>query len=231
MSNSAQNKEIAPPVFWAGESNAARNAARSALQGEVYTEPSIAGSESPANGNATLNPAARQQLAGEAAKPTGTEWLPATSVTNRRPIEIKLYRRESAADQEHARKGSDKSTENKPDNKSADKSDNPSKGSKFDKELFAAINEWRVKHGLKELKFSSSMKKMADANNSAMRRQGKLGHLAYGGYEVAGMGYRTPKATLQGWLNSPAHKRIIASRNISKMGASGDGKWETAHFA
>jgi uncharacterized protein YkwD len=115
-----------------------------------------------------------------------------------------------------------------------DKIDNktkPEEMSKFDFDLFNAINEWRAKKGLRKLEYSSKMQDKAEANNKAMAKAGRLGHLAYGGYEVAGMGYGSPKAALRGWINSPAHLAIISNPNLRKMGADGNTKWQTAHFS
>lgn len=106
----------------------------------------------------------------------------------------------------------------------------PEEMNKFDMGLFNAINEWREKQGLRKLEYSTKMQKMAEANNKAMDKAGRLGHLAFGGYEVAGWNYGNPKAALRGWINSPGHLAIISNPNLRKMGADGNGEWQTAHF-
>ena len=103
--------------------------------------------------------------------------------------------------------------------------------SEFDQGLFRVINDWRVRHNLSELEFDPNMQKMAAANTSAMANRGRIGHWAYGGYEVAGQGYGTPEATLYAWLNSPGHYDIIANPNLKTMGPAGNPVWQTVHFS
>lgn len=57
-------------------------------------------------------------------------------------------------------------------------------------------------------------------NSDAQASYCQLGHFTGSAYEIAGVGYGSPTAAVQGWLNSPAHRAILLRADFTKVGAA-----------
>lgn len=57
-------------------------------------------------------------------------------------------------------------------------------------------------------------------NSNAQASYCQLGHYTGDSNEIAGVGYGSARAAIQGWLNSPAHRAILLRANYTKVGAS-----------
>lgn len=57
-------------------------------------------------------------------------------------------------------------------------------------------------------------------NSNAQASYCRLGHYTGDSNEIAGVGYGSARAAIQGWLNSPAHRAILLRANYTKVGAS-----------
>lgn len=57
-------------------------------------------------------------------------------------------------------------------------------------------------------------------NSDAQASYCQLGHFTGSAYEIAGVGYGSPAAAVQGWLNSPAHRAILLRADFTKVGAA-----------
>ncbi len=57
-------------------------------------------------------------------------------------------------------------------------------------------------------------------NSDAQASYCRLGHYTGDANEIAGVGYGSARAAIQGWLNSPAHRAILLRANYSKVGAA-----------
>lgn len=58
------------------------------------------------------------------------------------------------------------------------------------------------------------------SNSNAQAAACRLGHYTGDSNEIAGVGYGSAKAAIQGWLNSPPHRAILLRANYTKVGAS-----------
>ncbi|MEM9278914.1 MAG: CAP domain-containing protein, partial [Pseudomonadota bacterium] len=99
---------------------------------------------------------------------------------------------------------------------------------------FDRLNSVRQKHLLKSFRPDPRLMEAAQRHASLMGRTGKFGHefgpdtkfkrriFAVGfdnsAGENLGVGYRSIDAAIEGWLNSPGHRKILLKRNYSLGG-------------
>jgi uncharacterized YkwD family protein len=118
----------------------------------------------------------------------------------------------------------------------------------YESQVIDLVNKERSAQGLAPLKYNSQLAKVAAAKASDMRDNNYFSHTSptYGSpfdmmksfgikYNAAGeniaKGYRTPKAVMDGWMNSPGHKANILNGNFTEIGvgyvtdSSGSGYW------
>lgn len=60
----------------------------------------------------------------------------------------------------------------------------------------------------------------ARLNSSRQASYCRLGHFTGRSFEIAGEGYATPEAAINGWLGSAPHREILLNRHFTKVGAS-----------
>ena len=60
----------------------------------------------------------------------------------------------------------------------------------------------------------------ARLNSSRQASYCRLGHFTGHSFEIAGEGYATPEAAINGWLGSAPHREILLNRHFTKVGAS-----------
>lgn len=89
--------------------------------------------------------------------------------------------------------------------------------SEIERELIAEANRVR---GRFVLKFDATVNARSQYNSQCQAERRQLGHFTGDANEIAGMGYASAKAAIQGWLNSPAHRAILLRSNYTKVGAS-----------
>ncbi len=98
----------------------------------------------------------------------------------------------------------------------------------------AKINQVRKRHFLPEFKFDPRLMAAAQRHADLMGSSGKFGHefgpstqfkkriFAVGfdnsAGENLGVGYQSIEAAIEGWLNSPGHRKILLKRNYSLGG-------------
>lgn len=98
----------------------------------------------------------------------------------------------------------------------------------------AKINQVRQRHLLPAFKFDQRLMAAAQRHADLMGRSGKFGHefgpstkfkkriFAVGfdnsAGENLGVGYLSIEAAIEGWLNSPGHRKILLKRNYSLGG-------------
>lgn len=69
------------------------------------------------------------------------------------------------------------------------------------------------------LKFDSLVNRRSQYNTQCQASYCRLGHFSGDSNEIAGVGYGSARAAIQGWLNSPAHRAILLRPNFTKVGA------------
>ncbi|MGI9350042.1 MAG: CAP domain-containing protein [Rhizobiaceae bacterium] len=99
---------------------------------------------------------------------------------------------------------------------------------------FERLNSVRKKHLLKTFRLDPRLMQAARRHANLMGRTGKFGH-EFGpdtkfkrriyavGFEQSageniGVGYRSIEAAIEGWLNSPKHRKILLKRNYTLGG-------------
>ena len=122
--------------------------------------------------------------------------------------------------------------------------------SAFEKEVITLVNIIRHENGLGYLGADAQLSRAARIKSQDMRDRGYFSHNSptYGSpfemmqgfgirYRTAGeniaMGYRTPQAVVDGWMNSPGHRANILSENYTRIGVGyvADGNYWTQLFA
>lgn len=139
-------------------------------------------------------------------------------------------------------------TENKKDNKSDSKNDQSSSNEnktesknesssvlEYEKEVVRLVNEIRASYGLNELKINEKLCSVAREKSKNMHDLGYFSHTSptYGSpfdmmkkfgitYRSAGeniaMGYSTPKAVVDAWMNSEGHRANILNSSFTEIG-------------
>lgn len=125
-------------------------------------------------------------------------------------------------------------TVQKPDTgTTTDKTDNDV--SDYEKEVVDLVNEIRKEYGLSELKLNTELSAVARAKSQDMKDNQYFSHTSptYGSpfdmmksfgisYGTAGeniaMGYRTPEAVVDGWMNSEGHRANILNSSFKEIG-------------
>ena len=69
------------------------------------------------------------------------------------------------------------------------------------------------------LKFDAIVNRRSQYNTQCQASYCRLGHYSGDSNEIAGVGYGSARAAIQGWLNSPAHRAILMRPNFTKVGA------------
>ena len=107
--------------------------------------------------------------------------------------------------------------------------------SDYEKEVVNLVNSIRKEYGLSPLKLNSELSAVARLKSSDMREKGYFSHTSptYGSpfdmmktfgikYRTAGeniaMGYRTPQAVVDGWMNSKGHRENILNSSFTEIG-------------
>ena len=105
----------------------------------------------------------------------------------------------------------------------------------YEREVVRLVNEERAKHGLAALTEDESLSDLARRKSQDMRDNGYFDHNSptYGSpfqmmksfgitYRTAGeniaMGYRTPEAVVNAWMNSPGHRANILNASYTTIG-------------
>ncbi len=105
----------------------------------------------------------------------------------------------------------------------------------YEQEVVRLVNEERAKHGLAALTEDESLSDLARRKSQDMRDNGYFDHNSptYGSpfqmmksfgitYRTAGeniaMGYRTPEAVVNAWMNSSGHRANILNASYTKIG-------------
>ena len=86
--------------------------------------------------------------------------------------------------------------------------------------LLQRINEQRAQYGLRALILDPIREKMARRHTAWMVRNRQLTHSNEGAENIA-MGYSTPEATVNQWMNSPGHRANILNPNYQFTGIAG----------
>ena len=119
----------------------------------------------------------------------------------------------------------------------------------FEQEVIRLVNEIRASNGLKTLTYDWELARVAEYKSRDMRDRGYFSHTSptYGSpfqmmksfgisYRSAGeniaMGYKTPEAVVNAWMNSPGHKANILNSSFTHIGIGyvKDGNYWTQMF-
>ena len=94
--------------------------------------------------------------------------------------------------------------------------------------LLAAINGYRVEHGLVPLRKSDKLDMLADNHRRNMAQANRLSHERFRErqaraaspicVENVGWNYGTPDAQLKGWIDSPSHNGNLLDGRITQAG-------------
>lgn len=86
--------------------------------------------------------------------------------------------------------------------------------------LIAALNAARVRFRLRACLADKNLLGWARYNSSLQASYCRAGHFSGRSYEIAGEGYATPEAAVEGWLDSAPHRAILLNCGLSRIGAS-----------
>ncbi len=90
----------------------------------------------------------------------------------------------------------------------------------LEKKLFDCANAQRRAAGLRPFLFDGRLIQWARINSSLQARYCRLGHFSGYGAEIAGEGYTTPEAAVQGWLGSAPHRVILLNGGYTRCGCA-----------
>lgn len=90
----------------------------------------------------------------------------------------------------------------------------------LEKKLFDCANAQRRANGLRPFLFDGRLIQWARFNSSLQARYCRLGHFSGYGAEIAGEGYATPEAAVQGWLGSAPHRVILLNGGYTRCGCA-----------
>ena len=90
----------------------------------------------------------------------------------------------------------------------------------LEKKLFDCANAQRRAAGLRPFLFDGRLIQWARLNSSLQARYCRLGHFSGFGAEIAGEGYTTPEAAVQGWLDSAPHRVILLNGGYTRCGCA-----------
>lgn len=119
----------------------------------------------------------------------------------------------------------------------------------YEQQVIDKVNEIRVQNGLKKLTANWELSRVARYKSQDMHDKKYFSHTSptYGSpftmmknfgisYRTAGeniaMGYRTPEAVVNGWMNSSGHRANILNANYTQIGVGyvADGNYWTQMF-
>lgn len=119
----------------------------------------------------------------------------------------------------------------------------------FEQQVVVLVNEQRAANGLAPLTLNGKLSDVARAKSQDMHDNRYFSHTSptYGSpfdmirsfgisYRTAGeniaMGYATPKAVVDAWMNSPGHRANILNASYTQIGVGyvADGNYWTQHF-
>lgn len=119
----------------------------------------------------------------------------------------------------------------------------------FEKDVVRLVNAERRERGLSELEYHWELSRVARYKSEDMSKNGYFSHTSktYGSpfdmirsfgisYKAAGeniaRGYLTPKAVVEGWMNSPGHRANILNASFTHIGVGyfPDGRFWTQMF-
>ena len=86
--------------------------------------------------------------------------------------------------------------------------------------LIAALNAARVRFRLRACLADKNLLGWARYNSSLQASYCRPGHFTGRSYEIAGGGYATPEAAVDGWLGSTPHRAILLNCSLTRIGAS-----------
>ncbi|WP_111706344.1 CAP domain-containing protein [Lutibacter citreus] len=106
--------------------------------------------------------------------------------------------------------------------------------SELESELLVLVNNYRVEKNLPSLEVLNQISNVADEHTNYMISTGDVSHANFeerasnliknaGAKKVSenvAYGYSTAKSVLNGWLNSPEHKKIIETSDFTHFGIS-----------
>lgn len=90
----------------------------------------------------------------------------------------------------------------------------------LEKKLFDCANAQRRANGLRPFLFDGRLIQWARFNSSLQARYCRVGHFSGYGAEIAGEGYTTPEAAVQGWLGSAPHRVILLDGGYTRCGCA-----------
>lgn len=116
--------------------------------------------------------------------------------------------------------------------------------SAYEREVVVLVNEIRAENGLNPLRINEELSRVARIKSQDMHDRNYFSHTSptYGSpfdmmtafgirYRTAGeniaMGYRTPQAVVEGWMNSEGHRRNILNPSFTEIGV---GYVESGHY-
>ncbi len=99
---------------------------------------------------------------------------------------------------------------------------------KFDLKILQLVNQERTSRGLNRLSLNSQLDKQANLYTNVMVQNDKLSHYLPRNYpksykgrgagENIAAGQTTPEKVMQGWMNSPGHRKNILKPGIDQIG-------------
>jgi len=110
------------------------------------------------------------------------------------------------------------------------------RGSSSEQVALDEINQFRARHGLHALQHSEELNNASRRWSSTMRERRIFQHASSaergGAGENIAMNHETDpvasaRRAVQQWINSPAHRAFLLSRNITEAGVGGDGGYWT----
>jgi uncharacterized protein YkwD len=105
------------------------------------------------------------------------------------------------------------------------------------KALIDEINRARKAEGVPPVKEASNLDRGSAENNAAQQNKGIGHHVDLGKNGASGeiafqaSNGANDKNSVQGWLDSPGHRKILLDPNMTKVGADIDGQFSTAQFS
>lgn len=90
----------------------------------------------------------------------------------------------------------------------------------IERRLVAAINRARERFGRRAVVGDGNLFGWARYNSALQARFCRLGHFSGHSYEIAGEGYLTPEACVNGWIGSAPHNQILFGGSWTRVGVS-----------
>ena len=90
----------------------------------------------------------------------------------------------------------------------------------IERRLLNVINNVRERFGRQRCAADRNLFGWARYNSALQARYCRLGHFSGHSYEIAGEGYLTPEACVNGWIGSSAHNAILFGGSWTRVGVS-----------